>query len=57
MELLAGNHIHLQHADFVRIVFLARIEELHFVSFANHAVHNLEVGDDAPERVRKRRRP
>ena len=50
-QLLTGNHIHLQHADFVRIVFLARIEELHFVSFANHAVHNLEIGDDAPERV------
>ena len=27
-QLLTGNHVHLQHADFVRIVFLARIEEL-----------------------------
>ena len=51
MEHLPGHHVHLQHADFVSLVFLARIDELHHVAAAHRAVHNLEVSDDAAEGV------
>ncbi len=53
-QLLAWHHVHLEHAYFVGIIFLSGIEEFHFVSLADHAVHNLEIGDDAAERVEYR---
>ena len=54
---VAGLHLgpgldgHLQAAHLVRIVDHAGVEELHLVALADGAVHDPEVGDDAPEGV------
>ena len=50
-QLVAWHHIHFQHAYLVGVVFLARVEEFHFVAFADDTVLNLEIGDDAAEGV------
>ena len=51
LELLAGYHVHLQYANLVGVVFHTGVEELHEVTLADAAVHNLEVSDDAAEGV------
>ena len=48
---LTRHHIHLEHANLVGFIFHARIEELHLVALANLSALNLEVGNDATERV------
>ena len=50
-QFLTGYHVHLQHAHLVGIILHARVEELHLVALADDAVDDLEVGDDASERV------
>ena len=50
-KFLAGYHVHLQHAHLVGIVLLTGIEELHLIARTDAAVDNLEVGNDAAERV------
>ena len=50
----ARRHVKLQHANLVGMVFLARRHELHEVFGLDAAVHNLEVSDDAAERVEHR---
>ena len=44
----------LSYFENQRPVFLARIEELHLVSLPDDTVHNLEVSNNAPERVEYR---
>ena len=53
-KLLLWHHIHLEHTDFIGIVFLASIKKLHHVALADGAVENLEVGDNASERIEYR---
>ena len=48
-EFLSGHHIHLQHTDFVCIIFLTGIEELHLISCTDHSVHHLEISNDSAE--------
>ena len=54
MHLLAGNHIHLQHTNLVRIVFHTRIEELHLVARTDRTVQNLKVGNNTTEGIEYR---
>ena len=53
-QFLTGNHIHLQHPDLIGIILHARIKELHEIALTDYTVHNLEVGNNAPERVKYR---
>ena len=53
-QLVAGYHVHLQHADLVGIIFHSGVEELHLVTLADSSVLYLEVGDDATEGVEHR---
>ena len=54
MKDVSGYHVHLQDTDFVGLVFLSRVDELHLVAASHRAVYNLEVSDDAAERVEDR---
>ena len=47
-------HLHLQHTDFIRIIFLSCAYKLHLVTRLDGAVHNLEVCNDASERIEYR---
>jgi hypothetical protein len=40
-----------RHADLVRIVHHAGVEELHFITLADGAVHYAEIRDDATEGI------
>ena len=53
-QFLAGNHVHLQHANLVGIVFHTGIEEFHEVALTDHTVNDLEIGDNAAERIEHR---
>ena len=53
-QLLTWAKVHLQHTNFVGIVLLTGIEELHLVALAQNAVGNLEICDDTTERVKHR---
>ena len=53
-QFLAGNHVHLQDAHLVGIIFLARVEKLHLVARVDDAVDNFKIGDNATERVENR---
>ena len=53
-QLVTRNHIHLQYSDFIGIVFLTGIEELHLVSFPNDSVYYLEISNDSTEGVEYR---
>ena len=48
-ELVTWYHVHLEDPDFVGIIFLAGIEELHLVTFADHTVFYLEISNDTTE--------
>ena len=48
-QFLAGNHIHLQYANLICIIFHSGVEELHLVALADYTVLDLEVGDDTTE--------
>lgn len=50
-QLLPGYHVHLEDTDLVGIILHACIEELHLLTLVDGAIHNLEIGDDATERV------
>ncbi len=50
-QLIARNHIHLEHTYLVGIILHARIEELHLVTLTDHTILYLEVSDDATEGV------
>ena len=54
LDLLPGLHFEFQHAYLVGVVFAARVEELHVVAFAERAVEDAEIGDDAAEGVEHR---
>ena len=51
MEDVARRQVHFEHAHLVGRIFLFRVDKEHVLAFAYRAVHNLEVGNDAPERV------
>ena len=51
VELLSRQHVHLQHSDFVGVVFHAGVEELDFVAFPDRAVLYFEICYDAAERI------
>ena len=53
-QFLTGYHVHLQHAHLVGIILHAGVEELHLVALTDAAVHYLEIGNDAAERVKHR---
>ena len=53
-QLVAGHHVHPQHAHFVGIILLAGIEELNLVTLADDTVLYLEIGDNATERIEHR---
>ena len=53
-QFLARNHIHLEHTDFIGIIFHAGVKELHLVALADYAVFNLEIGDDSTEGIEHR---
>ena len=53
-KLLARYHIHLEHPYLVGVIFHSRVKELHLVALVQCAVLNLEISDDAPERVEHR---
>ena len=53
-QFLTGNHVHLQHTDLIGIIFHTGIEEFHEVTLTDDTVHNLEIGDNASERVEYR---
>jgi hypothetical protein len=48
-QFIAGAHLQFQYTYFVCVVFTAGIEEFHFISLADRAVENAEIGDNAPE--------
>ena len=47
-------HLHLEHTDFIRIIFLACAYELNLVAWLDRAVDNLEICNDTSERVEYR---
>ena len=51
-EFLAGYHVHLEHTNLIGIVLHTRIEELHEIALTDHAIDNLEIGNDASEGVK-----
>ena len=53
-QFLPRNHVHLQHTDFLRLVFFLRVDETHLLALAHHSIHNLEISDDATETVEHR---
>ena len=53
-QLRTWHHFHFEHSDFIRIIFLACIEEFHFIPFTNHTVHYLEICNDTTERIEDR---
>ena len=53
-HLARGVQLELEIADFLGLVFLASIEELHLVSLPDAAVYHLEIGDDAAEGIEHR---
>ena len=50
-QFIAGAHLQFQYTYFVCVVFTAGIEEFHFISLADRAVENAEIGDNTPERI------
>ena len=50
-ELVARREVHLEDADLVGLVLLARVDETHLLTAVHGAVDNLEIGDDAPEGI------
>ena len=50
-QFVAGNHVHLQHANLVCLVRLARVDEEHLISLAQGTIDNFEISDDAAERI------
>ena len=53
-ELVAWQHIHLQHSYFIGMILLFGVDKLHKVVLANSAVHYLEVGNNTAEGVEHR---
>ena len=53
-KLLTGLHVEFEHSDFIGIIFLAGGHEFHEVVFADCAVDNLEICDDAAEGIENR---
>ena len=53
-ELLAWNHIHLEHSYLVGCIFHSCVIELHFVAFADLSILYLEVCNNATERIEYR---
>ena len=54
MQLLARHHVHLQHPNLISFIFLTSIDKSHLVTALDAAVDNLEVGNDAAERIEHR---
>ena len=52
--LVTRIHLHLQHADLIRLIFLSCVEELDLVALADRSVDNLEVCDDSSEGIEYR---
>ena len=48
---LSGDHVELEHPNLLRIVFFARVHELHMVASLDGAVDDFEIGDDASEGI------
>ena len=49
-QLVAGYHVHLQHADLVGIIFHSGVEELHLVALADGSIFDAAlVGYDAEQ--------
>ena len=53
-EFFFGHHIHAQDTDFVGLVFLAGVYKTHLIAFAQHAIHDAEIGDDPAIRIEDR---
>ena len=50
-DLLCRRQTHFQHTDFVCDIFLSGVEELDLVTGTDDAVLDLEICDNASERV------
>ena len=48
---LSRNHVEFEHTNLLRIVFFARVHELHMVASLDGAVDDFEIGDDASEGI------
>ena len=53
-KFIPGNQFHFQHPHLIGVILLAGIEKLHFVTFTDHSVLNLEISDNSTERVEYR---
>ena len=53
-ELGGGYHVHLEHAHLVGCVLHARVEELHLIPLAYHAILYLTESDNTAKRVEER---
>mgnify|MGYP000127318842 CR=1 FL=1 len=53
-DFLPGGEFQFQNADFIGVVFVTRVDELHRIARAERPVEDAEVGDDAAERVEYR---
>ena len=51
---VARRHVEFEHADFVGVIFFACGDKFDKIVFFYRAVLDLEVGDDASERVEDR---
>ena len=47
-------HLHLEHSDLVCLIFLSCADEFYFVAWLDGSVENLEICNDASERVEYR---
>ena len=53
-DFLPGGEFQFQNADFIGVVFVTRVDELHRIARAERPVEDAEVGDDAAEGVEYR---